>query len=422
METIKIEKLPHGFTVASDYMPSVETVTVSFIAKAGSRHEEKEINGISHFLEHMAFKGTKTRSARQIAEEFDMIGGYFNAYTARDLTKYYAKVMKENWLQALDIIADIIQNSTYVEQELEKERGVILQELAQTIDTPDDIVFDYFQEEAYHDQPIGRSILGTQEFIKRVTRDDLQRYVNKHYGFNNCILAAAGNIDHHEFAIAARDKFQQLIHRVDSVPEPARYGGGDRRVQRDLEQVHLVLGIPGLSYLDEDYYTQTVLAVIAGGGMSSRLFQEVREKRGLAYSISAFTSSYSDTGMFSVYSGTNENHANELLDVVIEQLHELTRDITEEELQRAKVQVRAGLLMSQESSISRAERLGSNLAAYNRYIPIKEIIGKIERIERRDVCKMMQRLLHGKHKPTIASIGKVDKLYHYDDIAHKLKA
>ncbi len=420
LETVQVQHLSNGMVVASDIMPSVETVTVSVLVKTGSRNEQPQINGISHFLEHMAFKGTNTRTARQIAEEFDMIGGYFNAYTSRERTVYYAKVMKEDLYTAVDILADIIQHSTYVEEELEKERGVIQQELAQTLDTPDDIVWDYFQEEAYPQQPIGRSILGTAEFLKTVSRQQIQDYVDDRYGFNNTIVAAAGNLDHEVFCQMVGQKFQKMSSDVSNVVEPAVYAGGDRRVQKDLEQVNIVLGFPAVSYMDENYYTQQVVSIIAGGGMSSRLFQEVREKRGLAYSIAAFSSSYKDTGIFGVYSGTNDISANELIDVSLEQLHDLTHNVSEEELQRAKAQVRASLLMSQESSVARAEKLAGHLASYGHHLLIAEIMKKIEAIDAQAVCRMMQSILYSGLKPTIASIGKIDKLYDYEAIIKKM--
>lgn len=413
--------LDNGLTIATDTMDNIETVAVSVLLKSGSRSENKENNGISHFLEHMAFKGTTTRSAKSIAEEFDNIGGYFNAYTSRERTVYYTKVLKGDVPLAVDILSDILQNSTYSEDEMEKEKGVIIQEIAQTEDTPDDLIFDHFQEVAYPDQPFGRSILGTVDFIKGVTRNQVIDFVNSQYHYNNIIIAGAGNLDPKVFSDLVTEKFTNFSKQPPSEVEGARYVGGERKTIRDLEQVHVVIGLKALSYLDPDYYTQQVLSIIAGGGMSSRLFQEVREKRGLAYAISSFTSSYSDSGIFGVYSGTAENNVNELIEVICAELLKLTHDVKSEELMRAKAQVRAGLLMSQESSVSRAEKLAGNYAAYGRYIPTLEVIEKIEAIDLKDITKLAVRMLTQKISPTLISIGKVDKVFTLSDIVKKLE-
>lgn len=417
----KILKLDNGLVVATDEMKEIETVTVSVLVKTGSRYEQKNINGISHFLEHMAFKGTKTRTAKQIAEEFDMIGGYFNAYTSREKTVYYAKVLKEDLLVAVDILADILQNSIFDEVEIEKERKVIIQEIAQTEDTPDDLVFDYFQEKAYPNQPFGSSILGTVESVSALQKQDIIDYVKTHYTFDRIIIAAAGNFDSNYFFKIVGEKFNNFTTNDNIIAEQASYHGGDCRIIKNLEQVHVVLGFKGVSFLHEDYYTQQVMTIISGGGMSSRLFQEVREKRGLAYSVSSFGSSYNDSGIIGVYSGTTDNNLNVLIDVIIEELYKLTQNIFDDELVRARAQVRAALLMSQESSVSRAEKLAGNLANYERYVPINEIIEKIDQVTPEKVMQFARNIFSQNALPTIATIGKVGKLYKYEDILQKLK-
>lgn len=413
--------LENGLRICSDTMDNIETVAVSVLVKAGSRNEQASNNGISHFLEHMAFKGTKTRTAQAIAEEFDNIGGYFNAYTSREKTVYYTKVLKNDLTLAVDILADILQNSVFDQNEIEKEKGVIIQEIAQTEDTPDDLVFDHFQETAYPDQPFGRSILGTVDFIKNVSRDQVVSYVNSHYYYNNIIIAGAGNLQPQMFSDLVANKFTNFSSKSHIPHESARYQGGEKRTVRELEQVHVVLGFKAVPYLDPDYYTQQVLSIIAGGGMSSRLFQEVREKRGLAYSISSFSSSYEDCGIFGVYSGTSDDKANELINVVCDELLKLTHNIKEEEIVRAKAQVRAGLLMSQESSVSRAEKLVGNYAAYGRYIPTQEVIEKIDAIDLKNLQDFTKRLLAKNFLPTFTSIGKVGKIFTLDEIVKKLE-
>lgn len=415
--THKFESNANGLRVLTDHMTGIETVSISVLIKTGSRYEEEKYNGISHFLEHMAFKGTNTRTARQIAEEFDMIGGKFNAYTSREKTVYHAKVLKEDWQKALDIIADIIQNSTFDQKELDSERNVILQEIAQTNDAPDDIVFDYFQEVAFPKQPIGRSILGKEGFIKSVTRDDFFRYVGERYGYRNTIISAAGSLDHDKFTEHAFSKFNNLSTQSIDVYEPAFYVGGDTRVKRDLEQVHLVIGFSGLSYVHPNYYDIQVLSMVVGGGMSSRLFQEIREKRGLAYHISAFNSSYSDCGIFGVYSATSEDKVNELLDATASELHDMVTSISEDEVQRAKAQLKASVLMAKESSMARAEKMASNYAVFGRFVPIYEIISKIDAVSTESLRSVMNKILIQDRKLTFSSIGNIDRVCAREEVA-----
>jgi predicted Zn-dependent peptidase len=413
IETIKAN---NGLTISSDHVDTVETVSINFTVKTGSRNEQEDIGGLSHFLEHMAFKGTKTRTARDIAEEFDMIGGIFNAYTSREKTVYYAKVLKESLHKAVDILADILQNSTFAEEEIEKEKTVILQEIAQTIDAPDDLIFEHFQELAYPGQAMGRSILGTPEFVKSVTKEQLQQYMQERYSFNNIFVSAAGNIQHDELVKLVNEKFTDMPVELKQFDEESRYQGGDKRIEKDLEQIHIIMGFDGVSYFDDHYYHQQILSLIAGGGMSSRLFQEIRENRGLSYHISSFSSSYSDTGMFGIYAGTDEKHLNELVEVTAAEMHKLMDNVTAEELIRAKSQVKAALLISQENMTSRAEKLSSNLAIYGRYIYTEEILQKIEAITPQDIQDYCRAIFSSGKQPTIASIGKINKLKDYQDI------
>lgn len=412
--------LDNGLRIATDVMDSIETVSVSVLVKTGSRHENEKNNGISHFLEHMAFKGTNTRNAKQIAEEFDSIGGYFNAYTSREKTVYYAKVLKNDLGVAVDILSDILQNSLYEEVELEKERKVILEEMKMIQDTPDDLVFDYFQDIAYQNQSFGRSIIGTEETVNSINRDDIIGYVAKQYNFKDIIVGAAGNFDQGKFTDLITAKFSNFSNNSSNKIETPTYTGGDFRRVKDLEQVHIVMGYEGVSYKDPEYYNQQVLAIIAGGGMSSRFFQEIREKRGLAYSVSAFGSSYSDSGVFGIYCGTSEDKTNEFFDVICDELKKLTNDVTEEELKRAKAQVKASLLMSQESSVSRAEKLVGNLSVFGKYVPVSEIIAKIESVNIDSVQNFAKKILLDSSRLTLASLGKIDKLYNYDEIIKKL--
>ncbi|HET6469067.1 MAG TPA: pitrilysin family protein, partial [Geminicoccaceae bacterium] len=349
-DTTEITTLPNGLRVISETMPRLQTAALGVWVDVGARYETTEVNGVAHLLEHMAFKGTGTRSARAIAEEIENVGGSINAYTAREHTAYYARVLAEDVPLAADIVADILQHSTFDPGELEKERHVVLQEIGQVQDTPDDLVFDLFQEAAYPGQAMGRSILGPEAVVGRLPREALIDYMARHYGASRMILAGAGRIEHDRLVELAERLFRDLPATSGSAPEPARYRGShvlDRR--KDLEQVHLCLGVEGLSLTDPDYYALQVFSTALGGGMSSRLFQEVRENRGLCYSVYSFAASYCDTGLLGIYAGTGGKEVAELIPVVAEETLKLATAPSEEELRRARAQLKAGLLMSLES-------------------------------------------------------------------------
>jgi predicted Zn-dependent peptidase len=314
--SVRVTALDNGMRVLTDRMDSVETVSIGVWVDVGTRHEPSQINGVAHLLEHMAFKGTEHRSALDIAAEIEAVGGHLNAYTSREHTAYYAKVLRENLALAVDILADILQRSVFDPKELERERAVILQEIGQANDTPDDIIFDLFQERAFPDQAMGRPVLGRADIIRRIDRDTVAGYMRRHYAAPGMLLAAAGNVDHDTLVALASKAFAGLPADRAARSEPARYVGGELREERDLEQVHVVLGFPGFPFGDADYYAASVVSSALGGGMSSRLFQEIREKRGLVYAIYSFTHAYSDGGLFGVYAGTGEEEVEELMPVL----------------------------------------------------------------------------------------------------------
>ena len=418
--TINYKTHDNGLTIASDKMEDIETVSVHVHVKTGSRNEKKEENGVSHFLEHMAFKGTEKRTAKQIALEFDNMGASFNAYTSREKTAYYAKVLKEDLPKALDILSDIAQNSILPKDELEIERGVILQEIAMTEDTPDDIIWDHFQETAYPDQPFGRTILGPKEIIKNITQEEINNYIERQYSLPNVIVSAAGNINVDEFEKLTEDKFSNLPTHNTETPAAANYKGGDFRHSKDLEQIQLLMGFKGLSLQDDNFYHQQILASIFGGSMSSRLNQEIREKRGLVYSVYSFGMAYSDNGMFGIYAATSDEKVNELVEVTCAEIKKLTNTLKTEELNRAKTQVKTGLMMSRESSVSRAEKLAGNLSIFGRYITPEETLKEINKITLDDLQVYAKNILDQKDSVTVASLGKIDKLISYEDIVNKL--
>jgi len=416
--TVRVTTLPNGLRVATDRMASVETVSVGAWIGVGTRQEAPEFNGVAHMLEHMAFKGTTSRSARDIAEQIEAVGGSMNAHTSREQTAYFVKVLKEDQPLAVDILADILLRSTYDAGELQRERTVILQELGQAEDTPDDIIFDHFQEAAFPQQALGRPVLGKAAIIEQLPREALVDFRLRHYGASGMVVVAAGNLDHEVFVDQVSRAFADLTPAGDMSYEAARYTGGEYRDDQELEQVHLVLGFPGMSFTDPDYYPSMVLATLLGGGMSSRLFQEIREQRGLAYSVSAFSAPYLDGGIFAIYAGTGEKETKDLTTVLFEQLRGVCAPVPEDEARRARTQMKAGLLMSLESTGARMEGLGSQLLIYGRPIPVEEIVRRIDAVTPKEVARAAQRIFGG--RPTVAAMGPLGGLESYDRLVARL--
>ncbi|MFT8243004.1 M16 family metallopeptidase [Roseomonas sp. BN140053] len=419
-DAVRLTQLPNGLTVVSDTMPRVETVSIGAYVHAGTRDEAAPENGVSHFLEHMAFKGTEKRDAAAIAREIEDVGGQLNAYTARENTAYYAKVLKDDLPLAADILGDILTHSTFVPEEVERERGVILQEIGQANDTPDDIVFDHFQATAYGDQPMGRPTLGPAEIIESMPGEALRGYMRRHYGPSRMVVAAAGALEHETLVELTRRHFADLPTADAHDAEPARYTGGEFREERDLDQVHVVLGFPAPAYREPLYYPTMLLSGLLGGGMSSRLFQEIREKRGLVYSIYSFHSPFRDSGMLAIYAGTGEDQAAELVPVTLEQLRLVQSTVTEEELNRAKAQLRASLLMSLESTGSRCEQIARQLQVHGRIVPVEETKAKIAAVTVEQVQAAAAAAFRG--RPTLAALGPAGKVPGLPAIVEKLAA
>jgi predicted Zn-dependent peptidase len=415
--SVAVTTLPSGLRVATDTMDSVESVSLGAWVGVGARHEPAEVNGVAHMLEHMAFKGTERRSAKAIAEEIEAVGGHLNAYTSRESTAYYAKILSADVPLAFDILADILQHSTFAAEELERERQVILQEIGQADDTPDDIVFDRFQAAAFPDQSVGRPVLGSAEIVASLSREAVRSYMRGNYGPQSMVVAAAGRVEHSAAVDEARRRFGDLADVRPKRPEAARYVGGDEREVRDLEQVHLVLGFPGFSYHDPDYYALQVFSALFGGGMSSRLFQEVREKRGLVYSIYSFGSALNDGGIFGIYAGTGEAQVADLIPVIAEQMKGVADDLEESELARARAQLQAGLLMSRESTSARAEQLANQLLIFGRPQTVEELVGKVDAVDAEAIRRVVRRL--GSARPTVAAIGPLGRLESYDAIGRR---
>lgn len=419
--TVAQTTMKNGLAVVSHRMDTVETVSLGVWVRVGTRYEPVEINGVSHLLEHMAFKGTKRRSALEIAEEIEAVGGHLNAYTSREVTAYHATVLKEDVGLAIDMIGDILRNSVFDETELEREREVILQEIGQAHDTPEDVIYDNLQAAAFPDQPMGRPVLGPPETVATMRRSALVDFMGSHYTAPRMILGAAGRLDHEALVKMVADHFAGFSGgaAADAIqPDPMRYTGGDHREARSLEQAHLIVGFDGLGYHDPDYYALAVASTILGGGMSSRLFQKIREELGLVYSIYSFSSSYEDGGLFGLYAGTGEDGLAALLPALCDELARATGDITHKELARAKAQIRSGLVMSLESTSSRAEQLARQVAIFGRPQTIGEMTAKIDAVDKAGVETVLARILAG--TPTVAAVGPVQKLEPYDAIVARL--
>ena len=418
--TTQVSTLANGLRVATDQIETVESVSLGIWIDVGTRHEPPELNGVAHFLEHMAFKGTERRSARAIAEEIEAVGGHVNAYTSRESTAYYAKVLKEDVPLALDILGDILQNSTFDPEELDRERTVILQELGQANDTPDDIIFDYFQERAYPDQAMGRPVLGRPEIIRELSREAVVSYLRDHYGARRMVVAAAGNLEHERLLELAAKLLSNFPADRSVATEPAQYSGGDRRENRDLEQLHLVLGFPGVALGDPDFYAASVLSTAFGGGMSSRLFQEIREKRGLVYAIHSFVHGYRDGGLFGIYAGTGEEEVAELAPALCEEATRLADGLTEIELNRAKTQMKAGLLMSLESTSVRCEQLAQHLLIHGTPFDPPEVVRRIEAVDETAIRRVVDRWYSA--PPTLTALGPLSRLEDFDRLRARLAA
>ncbi|MEM7318673.1 MAG: pitrilysin family protein [Pseudomonadota bacterium] len=378
--TVKQDQLANGFRIVSEAMPGLQSASIGIWVTAGGRHERIEQNGIAHFLEHMAFKGTKKRTALQIAEAIEDVGGYINAYTSREVTAYYARVLKDDVALAMDVISDIVLNPVFDPHEIEVERGVILQEIGQAHDTPDDVIFDWLQEESYRDQPLGRTILGPTERVSAFSEQDLAGFVTEHYGPDQMILSAAGAVDHDALVRAAETMFGHLSPRKGLVAQPARFTGGEARHDKDLEQAHFALAIESPGYRDDGIYTAQIYSSALGGGMSSRLFQEVRENRGLCYTIFAQTGAYADTGTTTIYAGTSAGQVGDLAAITIDEMKRAAEDMTPQEVARARAQMKAGLLMGLESPSNRAERLARLVQIWGQVPSLEETVQRIDAV------------------------------------------
>lgn len=403
--SVEISKLASGLTVVTDNMPHLETAALGVWAGVGGRDEKPNEHGISHLLEHMAFKGTTGRSSREIVEEIEAVGGDLNAGTSTETTSYYARVMKADVPLALDVLADILANPAFEPDELEREKNVIVQEIGAAQDTPDDVVFEHLNELCYPDQPMGRSLLGTAKTLHAFNRDSLRDYLSTHYRGPDMVVAAAGAIDHKQVVAEVEKRFASFQATPGPKPQAARFGKGAAKVvHRELEQAHLTLALEGVPQTDPSLFSLQVFTNILGGGMSSRLFQEVREKRGLCYSIYTFHAPYTDTGFFGLYTGTDPADAPEMMEVVVDIMNDSVETLTEAEIARAKAQMKAGLLMALESCSSRAEQLARHVLAYGRPQTVQELVARIDAVSVESTRDAARALL-SRSRPAVVALG-----------------
>ncbi len=412
--TVQLTQLENGLRIITHDMPQLQTVSLGVWVGTGARHERDDQHGIAHLLEHMAFKGTPRRSAREIAEAIENVGGDLNAATSLETTAYYARVLKDDVSLALDIISDILLNPLFDPQELQREQAVILQEIAASEDSPDDQVYDLAQAAAYPKQPLGRTILGTPESITRLTPDDLRDYLATHYTAGRLVIAAAGAVSHDRFVAEAEQYFAAFKPRPAPPLQAADYVGGEAHSSRPFEQSHLLLGFDGPSYREKSYYAAQVLSSLLGGGMSSRLFQEVREKRGLCYAIYSFCWGLSDSGMFGIHAASGAEQMDQLAEMALGELRILAeKGPLEQEVRRAKAQLKASLLMSLESSSARAEQMARQVLVYGRPLEIAELVDKVEAVSVEAVREIAAKILT--HAPlTLSTAGDKGPLRSYD--------
>jgi predicted Zn-dependent peptidase len=416
---IQIEKLSNGLTVALNHMPHLETVAFGTWVKAGARNETRAEHGIAHLLEHMAFKGTNTRSARQIAEEVENVGGDVNAATSVETTSYHARMMANDVELGMDVLHDILRNSVFDEGELTREKHVILQEIGAANDQPDDLIFDLFQNAAYGGQSIGRPVLGTPETVAAFSRSDLNGYLDTHYRAPNMVLAASGKIDTDTLLKQAETLYADFAETISDPPEPANYIGGQAFEERKTSETQILLGFEGRAYQARDFYASQLLSMVLGGGMSSRLFQEVRERRGYCYSVFAFHWAFSDTGLFGINAATGSDDLDKLMPVLLDELKRTADDIADEEADRARAQIRSGLMMGMESPAIRAGTIARQLLLFGRVIPNEELMERLEAISAERLRDLAGRLFI-ESAPTIAAVGDITKVPEQHAIADAL--
>jgi predicted Zn-dependent peptidase len=388
------DTLSNGIRVVSETLPKSRSVSIGVWVKVGSRHEPQEIGGISHFIEHLFFKGTEKRTAKDIAIEMDSLGGEMNAFTSQETTTYYAKVVDEHLPVAVDILSDILLGSKFDPIEMEKERKVILEEIKGVEDTPDDYIHEFFTNTVWPDNPLGRPILGTKETIKALKHEDIISYIDRYYSPKEIVISVAGNFEHARLIELLNTSFGRLSRTgVPKKEETPEFSHSVAVRKKQLEQVQVCIGCRGMNYMHEDRYVISALNTVLGNSMSSRLFQEVREQNALAYSIYSYVTSYRDTGLLTVYAGTDPTNTLEVLRLVTREFKKIKDEgITQAEETRVKNQIKGALVLSLESSNSHMSRLARQEIYFGKYISIDDIIRGVEKVTSEQVQLLAQQL------------------------------
>lgn len=418
--TIRISKLDNGLRVATDTMHEAESVMTGAWVGVGTRHEPDAANGVAHLVEHMMFKGTKKRSSYGISVAIEKQGGSMNAYTTREETAYHARVLPEDTGLAVDIIADMLQNSVFNPKELAREKQVIIQEIGRDMDSPEDRTFDQVYSVAYPKQRLGRPILGSAKIIGALPRTAMTDYVGRYYNAANMVIVAAGKIEHDVFVALVKKHFGKLPRGKIAPRQKAQIRHGAKLTPKAIEQLHFVLGFPAPSLHHKDVYATQLLSILLGGTASSRLFQKVREKRGLVYTISSNLSAFSDTGLLQIYAGTDPARVGELIPVTCHELRDVMKNVTPSELARTKTQIKADMRMGQESVMRRADTLGHHMLSYNRPISMEENLRKLMAVTKDHVEAMATKIFSS--KPIVAAYGPIENMEDDVKIARRLSA
>lgn len=417
---VNLATLQNGLKILTVERPETETVSLGIWVNTGSAFEALDINGVSHFVEHMVFKGTKKRNSLQISEDIENVGGQTNAYTSREFTVFYAKMLKNDIELAIDVLADLVMAPTFDMTEMNKEKDVVVQEIKQTYDDPSDIVFDYFQDTAFQNQPVGMSILGKEDRVRSFDGEVLRRYMQHNYAADNIIVAAVGNLKHDEFVKMVEERMSDLQEKSNFVRAAQNYTGGMFVENREIEQAQVLIGFPSVSYHSDQYYHASILSTILGGSMSSRLFQEIREKRGLVYTVYSFSNSHLQSGLFGVYAGLNADEIGKYIPVVSDELKKICQEnVLDKELDRVKVQLKASILMALESSSSTAEVIARQRLIHGRVIPVEEIVERIENVSKEDIRRMAEQIFT--QKPTYTLLGNLKEYPSYEQLQKYLK-
>ncbi len=417
---VEVIKLDNGITVVMEKMPSVRSVSFGIFVKNGSRNENNKTNGISHFIEHLMFKGTKNRSAKQIADDMDSVGGQINAYTTKEYTCYYTKTLDTHFDMALDVLADMYFNSLFSDEDISKERNVIIEEINMYEDAPEEVGYDILQGAIWKGNSLSFPILGTEKSISGFDNVSIKNYYREHYRTDNTVLSVAGNFEKDKIIDEIKKyfgKFESLDKETilkNSVYEKPSYFKSDVKKEKDIEQLHLTMCFPGVKVGSDESYALAAVNTIFGGGMSSRLFQRIREERGLVYTVYSFSSNFSDSGIFGIYAALSPNHFNQVYELILNEISELKKEkITKEQLAKTKEQLKSNFILSLENSSSRSSNIGRSMLLLNKINEVDDIIEKVNGVSLENVENIIEKIFNLENM-SISLVGRnIEKIWLY---------